>query len=61
MHGEQTRWPRVGRGLRRSTGTCRATDHHLRTGEDFSLFTLRAILDGRGNEIIDLAKENLLW
>jgi pyruvate dehydrogenase (quinone) len=26
----------------------------------FSLFMLRAILNGRGDEIIDLAKENLL-
>ncbi len=26
----------------------------------FSLFMLRAILNGRGHEIIDLAKENLL-
>ena len=26
----------------------------------FSLFMIKAILDGRGNEIIDLAKTNLL-
>jgi pyruvate dehydrogenase (quinone) len=26
----------------------------------FSLFMLRAILSGRGDEIVDLAKENLL-
>jgi hypothetical protein len=27
----------------------------------FSLWMARAVLDGRGDEIIDLAKTNLIW
>jgi pyruvate dehydrogenase (quinone) len=27
----------------------------------FSLYMIKAVLNGRGDEIIDLAKTNLLW
>jgi len=33
---------------------------HLEQAKGFSLYMLKAIISGRGNEIVDLAKENLL-
>ncbi len=33
--------------------------HHARAGQRFRLFMLKAVLSGRGDEVIDLAKANL--
>ena len=40
-------------------GTIHAADDHLEQVKGFSLFALKAVLSGRGNEVVDLAKINL--
>jgi len=36
-----------------------AADNHFGTRHGLCLFTLKAVLSGRGDEIVDLAKVNL--
>jgi len=36
-----------------------ATDDHLHEATGFGLFFLKAMINGRGDELIDLAKVNL--
>jgi hypothetical protein len=55
----KARWSGVGRSARASTGAFDAADNHLGTSGGFDLFMIKAVLNGRGDELIDLAKVNL--
>ena len=50
---------RLGRGIGASTGTLHALIITLEQAAGFGMFMLKAVITGRGDELIDLAKVNL--
>jgi hypothetical protein len=50
---------RTGRSAVVASGTLHATDDYVRAGQGIQPVHVRAVLNGRGDEIIDLARVNL--
>jgi pyruvate dehydrogenase (quinone) len=57
--GPGPRRRRFGRGSGASPGALASPDHHLGSGEGLQPLALRAVMSGRGDELVDLAKVNL--
>ena len=51
--------PGVGRSARPSSGTFDAANNHHEQATGFGMFMLKAVISGRGDELVDLAKVNL--
>ena len=51
--------PGAGRRGQRAPGTRHAAQDDARAGANFGLFTLKAVMDGRASQLIDLARTNL--